>query len=44
MVALPIVGAVLLGPVGIALGIAGTLAVKHGVKPAPVLPASSPAK
>lgn len=34
MVALPILGAVLLGPVGIALGIAGTLGVKHFVKPA----------
>lgn len=34
MVALPVVGALLLGPVGIALGIAGTLAVKHFVKPA----------
>lgn len=34
MVALPIVGAFLLGPVGIALGIAGTLGVKHFVKPA----------
>jgi hypothetical protein len=34
MVALPILGAVLLGPVGIALGVAGTLGVKHFVKPA----------
>lgn len=36
MVALPIVGAVLLGPVGIAAGVIGTLAVKHFIKPATV--------